>query len=276
MSLESINKIVDDKYFQIAFTVSVILFSGCISSYIPKQVGKLLNNIIIKILVIASIFYLSKKNFSLATVLTAAYFLSVRPRQLENMADTYGIQRCNNKQPIGFFNKSCNNQALDTNIKYCKNYPSWLPKIYPKDCSTMPKTSNCKPYLSPWPNQGKVCKNICKDLVTPDQCTASSNCDWIVDPKTKQGSCITDCDWRNGDDDALQSCTNHQFCKYNNNKTKCETKCDSVGITSTICKNSYNCKVDNNKCITDCGVRNSKECSKDDDCKWENNTCINA
>jgi hypothetical protein len=67
--------------------VWVVFFSGCITRMVPDNLRRLLDHPIVKVGVLTLIVYLAEKDFKLAVVVTAGFFLSTAPLDIkEGMA----------------------------------------------------------------------------------------------------------------------------------------------------------------------------------------------
>ena len=97
-NLPSVNDVIENKYFQIGMIVWVVFFSGCITKMVPDNVRSVLNNPVIRISVLAMVVYLANRDFNLAVVVAAGYFLSAAPLDLkEKMTEKEGID-CQEKE----------------------------------------------------------------------------------------------------------------------------------------------------------------------------------
>ncbi|VVU94967.1 hypothetical protein CPAV1605_692 [seawater metagenome] len=245
MSLDEINK-----NFPLIFIIVIVLTWNYLSKFMPSELNNFLNKIPIRIACIGLIFYISKKNFNIALVLTVIYFLSTQSNNIENMANDDTVPNCKFR-PLGL-------------SKYCSatNQGSWFDKAL---CATVPNsdkcTQYCKIYTDPFNKGIDTCKMKCENLKTKNDCSNSNNpqCDWV------DGTCVTDCNWAD-----TTKCTENKYCKLNNDNSKCMTNCDTVDIPLDICKKGYNCSVNNNKCKIKCGVYLDKQsCDNNSGCNWD-------
>ncbi len=252
--LKKLNSIFNDPYFKMAFLITIIFFSSCISSHIPKQFTKLLDNNIVRLVVLVVIFHLSTIDFDLAVVLTAGYFLSINKPKIENMAND--SKENSKKQPDckwtgNWLNMRCVDQFSKPDSCRINNT-----KLYPDNC-----------------------ENKCTSYTNDNECNKRTDCFWTMDANNKK-SCAKLCNTI-----IPKDCSNAAF-KYNN--TNCITKnnkcvvqdCSKYNNDNNLCKKISGCttlnKDNKTTCVNDCSVynNNKQNCINIDGCKYENQKCM--
>lgn len=193
-NLPNINEVLDNKYFQVGMIVWVVFFSGCITSMVPDNVRRLLDNSAVRVAVLALVVYLADKDFKLAIVVAAGFFLSTAPLDVkEGMACPDG----SNPDSKAMNAASCS--ALECNDQICEG--AGLTGGY---CTT---------------NQNKICSNAeCKD-----DCNGtngdSTKCYWDSTANNNNGSCVKTCSVFNDTE-----CNANDRCEWNSATDTCATK----------------------------------------------------
>lgn len=101
-NLPSINEILENKYFQVGMIVWVVFFSGCMTKMVPDNLRRLLDHPIVKVGVLTLIVYLAEKDFKLAVVVTAGFFLSTAPLDIKE-----GMACSNNVDSLAMNSHDC-------------------------------------------------------------------------------------------------------------------------------------------------------------------------
>ena len=181
-NLPSINEILENKYFQVGMIVWVVFFSGCMTKMVPDNLRRLLDHPIVKVGVLTLIVYLAEKDFKLAVVVTAGFFLSTAPLDIkEGMACsgtsdslamnshdcTYTIEgeKCHETicKGHGVFNGQC---AFDQ-TKHCHK------ALCQEDCDgTAGDPNKCQ-----WNSTDNKCHIKCVTVTDQDQCNTTDNAD---------------------------------------------------------------------------------------------------
>lgn len=192
-NLPSIDEILSNQYFQVGMIVWVVFFSGCITRMVPDNLRRLLDNPVVKVGVLALVVYLAEKDFKLAVVVAAGFFLSTAPLDVkEGMA-------CSNSDSLAMNSVSCtvsakNNQCTDALCPgntllggYCFNDQSkhCHKALCKEDCEGSSGDSNkCQ-----WNSDNNKCHVKCVTVTDENQCNTTDN-----DDPSKVG---TFCQWSN-------------------------------------------------------------------------------
>ena len=181
-NLPSVNDVIENKYFQIGMIVWVVFFSGCITKMVPDNVRSVLNNPVIRISVLAMVVYLANRDFNLAVVVAAGYFLSAAPLNLkEKMTENEGIDCQEDKNILGAVT-SCGNPKCDYIAFDAINSPTTPPSCQPK-CSNY-NDDNCPTDRCAIYDEG--CQKKCISHTKRDTCPSSGKrayCEWKDDEK---------------------------------------------------------------------------------------------
>ena len=212
-NLPNINEVLDNKYFQVGMIVWVVFFSGCITSMVPDNVRRLLDNSAVRVAVLALVVYLADKDFKLAVVVAAGFFLSTAPLDVKE-----GMAVPDDCEPIIGDNLFTNPLQVVTSCgdAQCEVVQDSLisaPKCEPK-CASADSNQDCN--------------------------TIGDKCDW--DGSVCQKSCTTF---------DKSSCPTGRCASYEiDGDDKCEKPCNK--FTKNNCPTSGNnshCKLDNDTCI---------------------------
>ena len=161
-NLPSINEILENKYFQVGMIVWVVFFSGCMTKMVPDNLRRLLDHPIVKVGVLTLIVYLAEKDFKLAVVVTAGFFLSTAPLDIKEDMAVLRTEECNPiidesylSNPFGLVT-SCGN----TNCELVQESLTTAPRCEPK-CASGDNETDCNTIGDKCDWDGTNCQKRC-------------------------------------------------------------------------------------------------------------------
>ena len=242
-NLPSINEILENQYFQVGMIVWVVFFSGCITSMVPDNVRRLLDNPVVKVGVLALVVYLAEKDFKLAVVVAAGFFLSTAPLDVKE-----GMACSGSPDSVAMNSVTCNLNTLGTecsgesHASCVFTAPDYLAGELVgkcnKDCSKALCATDCnldsstcamyKNYDASGTIQtNESCGNRCNLFDNQDDCNNKSYCRWAKNTVTDNKICSVKCD-QHATEEACNNSTNAPFCTFDNSSNKCVPKPLSV------------------------------------------------
>ena len=215
-NLPSINEILENQYFQVGMIVWVVFFSGCITRMVPDNLRRLLDHPVVKVGVLALVVYLAEKDFKLAVVVAAGFFLSTAPLDVkEGMAVP---NDCNQEE-----NLNTNFLGLVTGCK--KNECEFVPADILNGTAA-------------------YCEAKCSSGTSSNDCGSIGNnkCEWDSNNNTCQNNCSTFDE---------TNCPSGRCAVYQiDGNNKCEKPCGQYNKNNCP-KDGVNahCKIDNDNCV---------------------------
>jgi len=232
-NLPSIDEILENQYFQVGMIVWVVFFSGCITRMVPDNLRRLLDHPVVKVGVLALVVYLAEKDFKLAVVVAAGFFLSTAPLDVkEGMA---APDDCQPTTVLGLVT-ACDDRCELIPANYIKGIP---PKCEPKcnsaaadkdKCDTI-GNDKCNMYKT-YNSSGELestsrCAERCILIDNKDDCNVKNHCRWAKDVNNDEESCTVRCD-QHSNVDACNTPLNAKFCEYDSSKSKCKARLASI------------------------------------------------
>jgi len=188
-NLPSIDEILSNQYFQVGMIVWVVFFSGCITRMVPDNLRRLLDNPVVKVGVLALVVYLAEKDFKLAVVVAAGFFLSTAPLDIkEGMACTSSTEMlpaCLHTNEIPYVQDCGANCQSEGLLSTCKKNCSLA--TCQSDCDgAQGDDTQCK-WNSTANNGAGVCHKICSTITDQNNCTTP--CSWDPQANNGNGAC---------------------------------------------------------------------------------------
>ena len=237
-NLPSIDEILENQYFQVGMIVWVVFFSGCITRMVPDNLRRLLDHPVVKVGVLALVVYLAEKDFKLAVVVAAGFFLSTAPLNIKE-----GMTVPDDCKPkinqLGLVNGCENDQCELIPADYLTDILNGgVPaKCEPKcnsaaadeaKCDTI-GNNKCALYKT-YNSSGELestsrCNQRCILIKNKDACNVKNHCRWAKDVTNNDGeeSCTVRCD-QHANADACNTPYNQKFCEYDSSKSKCKAR----------------------------------------------------
>jgi len=241
-NLPSIDEILSNQYFQVGMIVWVVFFSGCITRMVPDNLRRLLDHPVVRVGVLALVVYLAEKDFKLAVVVAAGFFLSTAPLDVKE-----GMTVPDDCNPITSPNYFTNplQQVTSCGNDKCEVVSDLLngvaPKCEPKcnsaaadgdKCDTI-GNNKCAMYKT-YNSSGELestsrCNQRCILIKNKDDCNVKNHCRWAKDASNNDGeeSCTVRCD-QHSNVDACNTPFNQKFCEYDSGISKCKARLASI------------------------------------------------
>ena len=236
-NLPSIDEILSNQYFQVGMIVWVVFFSGCITRMVPDNLRRLLDHPVVRVGVLALVVYLAEKDFKLAVIVAAGFFLSTAPLNIKESM-TSSSSNCDGNDT----------QATCETNTHCK-WDGTSNKCITKGCG-LDKTLVGTDILTGCGDNDNLTDN-------PEVCTYLST---GVTNFYSGSKCLKNCNGTNS-----TTCTaNGAHCEYVD--SNCRIKCDEIP-TEDLCidddnkpyKNYCEYNGNNQKCQNNCSLGNNNK-----------------
>ena len=241
-NLPNIDEILENQYFQVGMIVWVVFFSGCVTRMVPDNLRRLLDHPVVRVGVLALVVYLAEKDFKLAVVVAAGFFLSTAPLDVKE-----GMTCAGSSDSVAMNSVTCNLNTLttacsdDSHSSCVYTAPDYfageLTGKCSKDCSKALCTTDCndsttcamyKNYdASGTIQKNEACGNRCNLFDMQDKCNNKNYCRWAKNTVTDNETCSVKCD-QHTTEGACNNSNNAPFCTFDTSSNKCIPKNLSV------------------------------------------------